>query len=139
MVAKQSGTISKGVNMNRFAPNLLLLACLFMVGCRESTPPVNTDDAGTHLKTALEAWKAKQEYGSLQQQTPAIVFNEPLWRDGVILLDYTLGDVELHGRQGRCSVKVSLQQKDGTKTERKIGYQIDTIPAIVIVREGLGA
>lgn len=117
----------------------LILSLLFLAGCQESpAEPVNTDDAGTQLKSALEAWKQKEAYESLAKRTPPIVFNEPLWRDGTLLLEYELGEVQLHGRQGRCTAKLKLQAKDGKTSERKIGYQIDTIPVIVIVREGLG-
>ena len=48
------------------------------------------------------------------------------------------GKVELFGRQGRCTVKLSLEDKGGKRTERSIGYLIDTTPQVVIAREGLG-
>ena len=53
-------------------------------------------------------------------------------------MTFEAGKVELMGRQGRCSVKLLLRSADGKETERKISYQIDTTPQVVIAREGLG-
>lgn len=119
---------------------LATVGCFLLTGCsKNSTPaPVNLDDAGVQLRAALDAWKNQEPYGALADRQPSIIFNEPLWAEGVRLLDFELGPVELHGRQGRCTVKLSLQGQDGKTSERKIGYQIDTVPRIVIVREGLG-
>jgi hypothetical protein len=112
---------------------------LCTLGCeRGGDPPVDTADAEQQLRVALNAWKANEPFGSLTSRQPSIFFNEPLWKDGTQLLDYELGPVELHGRQGRCTVKLSLQTTDGKQQERRIGYQIDTNPTVVIVREGLG-
>ena len=54
------------------------------------------------------------------------------------MLNYEAGPVTLTGRQGRCSVKLTLQDGAGKVTERVIGYQIDTTPNVVITREALG-
>ena len=108
-------------------------------GCEpKADPPVEPATAGTHLRAALEAWKAGQPHATLQAASPPIVFNEPLWRDGATLLDYEIGQIELHGRQGRCTVRLNLKDPGGKSQERRIGYLIDTTPQVVIVREGLG-
>lgn len=121
-------------------PFLLLAALALAAGC--SSPPldptVNTADAGTQLRAALDAWKAGEPHDALAGKSPPIIFSEPLWKDGARLLAYELGEVGLSGRQGRCTVKLSLRLKDGKASERKIGYQIDTVPQVVIVREALG-
>jgi hypothetical protein len=54
------------------------------------------------------------------------------------LLDFEIGEVQLFGRQARSTVRLSLRDSSGKEIERKIGYQIDTTPKIVIVRESLG-
>jgi len=119
----------------RMAAGCLLVLAL---GCGpEPTPPVDTADAAVQLRVVLDAWKAGEPFDSLASRTPPIVFNEPLWRDGAKLVEYELGEVELHGRQGKCRVKLTLQEKDGKSAERRIGYQIDTTPSVVILREGL--
>jgi hypothetical protein len=108
-------------------------------GCGpQADPPVDPADAAVHLRAVFDAWKSGEPFESLGQRNPPIVFNEPLWRDGARLLDYEIGDVELHGRQGKCQVKIKVQLKDGKTSDRRIGYQIDTLPSVVIVREGLG-
>lgn len=126
--------------MRRALGSALASVAVFFGGCGgpELPPPVDTEDAGQQLSTALDSWKRGEPYKGLESRDPPIVINEPLWRDGTKLLSYELGAVELHGRQGRCTVKLALQDKDGKQLERRIGYQIDTVPRVVIVREGLG-
>lgn len=109
------------------------------IGCNKAgDPPVETSEAAERLSEVLQAWKGMKSYESMIQRSPPIYFNEVLWREGNILLEFEVGEVTLHGRQGRCTVRLFLQGKDGKQFERKIGYQIDTTPNIVIVREGLG-
>src|SRR5689334_10300454 len=120
---------------------LRVAACLLVAaaGCGpDLPPPVEPAEAGTALRAALDAWRAGEPYESLAAQDPPIVFTEPLWRDGARLVNYELGEVELHGRQGRCTARLTLETRGGKSAERRIGYQIDTTPRIVIVREGLG-
>lgn len=121
-------------------PLLLLAALAVAAGCGGPPvdPPVNTTDAGRHLRTAFDAWKAGEPHDGLAGKTPPIIFPEPLWKDGARLLAYELDEVGLNGRQARCTAKLSLRLKDGKASERRIGYQIDTVPLVVIVREGLG-
>jgi hypothetical protein len=117
----------------------VLVAVALAAGCGpELPPPVDPADAGAHLRAVLDAWKAGEPFDSLERRNPPVVFNEPLWRDGAKLKSYELGEVQLHGRQGTCKVKVTVVDKDGKTVERRIGYQIDTTPAVVITREGLG-
>ena len=108
-------------------------------GCGPTLPPpVDPGEAGTRLRAALDAWKAGEPNESLSAKDPPIVFTEPLWREGAKLVRYEMGEVELHGRQGRCTVKLMVEPRGGKPAERRIGYQIDTTPHVVIVREGLG-
>jgi hypothetical protein len=113
-------------------------AIVILAGCEQAAPPVEHQEAASQLQSVLTAWKSSQSYESLMQRKPPVFFNEPLWRDGNVLLEFELGDVELFGRQARCTATLFLRDKDGKNFERKIGYQIDTKPQIVIVREGLG-
>jgi hypothetical protein len=116
------------------------VCCLALVaGCGKGIPdPVDPDQAGAVLRTALDAWKQGAAHGDLQNRSPPIYFNEPEWRAGKQLTDFKVGKVSLMGRQGRSSVKLSLRDKAGQVTEREISYLIDTAPQAVITREGLG-
>jgi hypothetical protein len=118
----------------------VVLAALAATGCGspEVPPPVDPAEAVRHLDAALAAWKAGQPRESLAENDPPIVFTEPLWERGTRLLSYEVGPAELNGRQARCTATLTLRDPDGKQYERKIGYQIDTTPRVVIVREGLG-
>ncbi len=123
--------------MNRFFA-LVSFACLLVsqAGCGPKIdPPVDTGKAGEVIKTALDAWKQGEAYGSLQKGSPSITFTDFDWQAGKKLVDYSLGNVELRGRQGYCSVTLSLQGKDGKTDQREVSYVIDTVPSVVIVRD----
>lgn len=120
---------------------LVVCCCLVVLlpGCGNTIdPPVDTGKASEVLNTALDAWKQGEKYGELARRQPPIYFNEPEWEAGKKLVKYEAGPVTLSGRQGRCSVKLTLQDGAGKVTDRTIGYQIDTNPAMVITREALG-
>ena len=117
----------------------VLVAVALAAGCGPELPPaVDPGEAGTQLRAVLDAWKAGEPFDSLERRNPPVVFNEPLWRGGATLVGYELGEVQLHGRQGTCKVKLTVVDRDGKTVERRVGYQIDTTPAVVITREGLG-
>ena len=127
--------------MRLFCPTAAVaLGLAMLAGCRgpKLDPPVPTEEAAGHLKAALTAWKAGEPIDSLASRQPPIVFNEPLWRGGSKLADFEIGEVTLHGRQARCTVKLTLAGADAKKGDRKIGYLIDTTPNVVIAREGMG-
>jgi hypothetical protein len=115
-----------------------LLPSLFSGGAKSLDEPVDPGKAAEVLNTSLDAWKQGEHFGALEQRQPPIYFNEREWEGGKKLLKYEPEKVTLVGRQGRCSVKLTLQDGTGKVTERVIGYQIDTIPNIVITREALG-
>ena len=119
----------------------LLPCCLvaLLLGCGKALDePVDPGQATEVLTTAFDAWKQGGAYGELARRQPPIYFSEPEWESGKKLLKYEVGQVTLTGRQGRCSVRVTLQDSAGKVTERAIGYQIDTTPKLVVTREALG-
>jgi hypothetical protein len=118
----------------------LLPCCLALAtGCaKQIDEPVDPGKAGEVLAAAFDAWKQGEAHGSLAQRQPPIYFNEPEWAAGKKLVKYEVGPVTLTGRQGRCTVKLTLQDGAGKVTERAIGYQVDTTPKMVITREALG-
>ena len=120
----------------------LLLSCglAALLGCggQSVDPPVNEAQAGEVLAAAFDDWKRGEPHAGLARRTPPVYVNEPEWQAGKKLVKYEVGPVTLSGRQGRCSVKLTLQDSGGKVTERTIGYQIDTSPNVVITREALG-
>jgi len=108
-------------------------------GCGQKIDePVEPGRATEVLNAAFDAWKQGAGHGELARRQPPIYFKEPEWEAGKKLLKYEVGPVTLTGRQGRCSVKLTLQDGAGKVTERAIGYQVDTTPNMVITREALG-
>jgi len=124
----------------KWMPVIAVGCCLVLVGgCGKGLhDPVDPGQASAALETALDAWKQGEDHAGLQQRRPPIYFNEPEWKAGKTLVAYQLGAVSLVGRQARCLVKLSLRDHAGKASERQIAYQIDTVPQIVIAREGLG-
>jgi hypothetical protein len=117
---------------------VVLVACLttLLAGCSSKVdPPVDTGKAGEVIKTALDAWKQGEAYGSLKKRSPPLTFTDHDWEAGNKLVDYSLGAIELRGRQCHCPVTLSLQDKDGKTDKREVSYVIDTVPSVVIVRD----
>jgi hypothetical protein len=118
---------------------LSCIALALVLGCGSGLPeaadPATATDA---LRTALDCWKQGEAPEALQQRRPPIVVNEPEWTAGNRLVNFDVTTPpEPFGRQLRCTVKLSLRDRAGASYEKRIGYQIDTNPNIVIVREGL--
>src|SRR5688572_6347558 len=119
--------------MSRFACRFLLFAC-FLAGCsRGLGPDASPAEAGPALQKALEAWKAGATPGELEKQTPSILMNEPDWHAGKRLLDFKMEEPAMYGRQVRCKVHLTLEDKSGQKRQREVNYIIDTTPRLVIV------
>lgn len=117
----------------------LAFILLALVGCKSSLDaPVDPNRAQQAIEGALEAWKQGESPTALQQKSPPVYFNESEWKAGKSLVEYQIGPVSLHGRQGRCEVQLSLRDSAGKVTKRTIGYLIDTTPQVVITREGMG-
>jgi hypothetical protein len=120
---------------------LLLGACLpLLFGCGGSLPAAADAKVGEEaLRAALEGWKNGESAQTMQQRRPPIWFNDSGIKAGVKLLRYELiSPVEPYGRQLRCTVSLVMQDPKGSNSyEKRIGYQIETNPHIVIAREGL--
>jgi hypothetical protein len=117
----------------------LLPCCLALLGCaKQLDEPVDPGRAGEVVNTAFDAWKQGEAHGELAKRQPPIYFNEPEWAAGKKLVKYEAGPVTLSGRQGRCTVRLTLRDGAGKVTERAIGYQVETTPTMVITREAMG-
>ena len=127
--------------MKRFRSVIASFAVALAAGCGggpDMPPPVDPANAGRVLSAALASWKNDEPSESLAAKQPPVIFSEPLRDAGTSLVAYELGPVELQGRQGRCTAKLTLKSKDGKQYERSIGYVIDIASRVVITRESLG-
>ena len=107
-----------------------------VVGCGPKMPPVaNADLAREALQVALQSWKQGDKTESLQERSPPIYFNDEFRRDGQQLVDFEIGNGDRNGMGWRCGAALTLKQLNGPQTQRKVEYQIDTDPAIVIVQQ----
>jgi hypothetical protein len=109
---------------------------LAATGCsgRKLPPAADPGRAKEALHEALEAWKKGASRDDLKSRTPPIYFNEPQWKQGTRLLKFEVeaGSEKPHGQALRYTVVLSLHT--GSKeTTRKVVYQINTDPQVVIV------
>lgn len=113
----------------------VLLLCTSGCGGQKSPPSADFDQARAALTAALDAWKADQPSDSLQSLSPPLFVNDTDWQAGNRLQAYEiLGGMDYHGVQARCAVKLTLIDKAGASSDKKVNYLIDTAPALVIVR-----
>jgi hypothetical protein len=125
--------------MKYFALTMTLLL-LFLSGCNRGLgPEADKGEADRALRTALEAWKSGKPQDELDKGNPSIIMNEDDWRVGKRLLDFTMEESSLSGRQVRCRVRLKLHEKNDRTTERNAVYIIDTTPRIVIVRDSFAS
>lgn len=122
-------------------PLLPLICAILFVGCGESLPDdVKPDDAGKHLRSAMESWKSGKPAEELKNQSPSITMNESDWNQTNKLVDYAMEDSgTLSGRQMKWVVRLKLKDPSGKVNDRKATYIIDTIPQIVIVRDSFAS
>lgn len=114
----------------------ILLVLGLAAGCGPELPPLADGQQAQHsLQTALDAWKGGAHAESLQRRTPPIHFNDEFWRDGLELQQFQIREGARNGMGWRCEVALTVKDATGQTTERKVGYQIDTDPAIVIVQQ----
>lgn len=117
--------------------SLLGILCLAAAaGCGSNLPPAaDPDQARTALKTALEAWQKGDKAETLLVQSPAIQCTDEDWNKGWSLKSYKLAAKdEPFGLQRRIVAQLSLRSPEGKNMDKDVHYEIDTAPAIVIVR-----
>jgi hypothetical protein len=111
------------------------LALFALLGCQGKPQPADASLARATLQRFLDAWKAGTSADDFEQTSPAVNVNEPLWRDGARLVSYDLeGSEKPAGHDLRFSVKLSLEDSSGKKSEQKANYIVSTSGALVIVR-----
>jgi hypothetical protein len=132
-------TLARWGSRGLFAAILMLSSLILLAGCGGAHAPADAVRGEDALRTALESWKSGDTPETLHKRRPAIYLNDPDWSAGKKLLNYEIVEpLEPFGRQLRCAVKLTLESaKGGAKSEKRIGYQVETNPAFVIAREGM--
>jgi hypothetical protein len=117
--------------------SLVALCAGLAAGCApQLAESVKPDEAGSALRTALDAWKAGKARADLEKQTPPILMNDLEWGPGTELVEFKMDEAGvMDGRQVRWQVRIKLKDKSGKVSEKKATYIIDTVPRIVIVRD----
>jgi hypothetical protein len=128
--------IIKMKNVSLFAA---LLCTLISAGCGSrpyESAPVNADIARDTLNAALESWKEGASLESLKADSPSIVVQDFDWAGGSKLLDYeVLDDGKPESANLVARVKLSLEDKQGAKSEKTVTYLVGTAPALTVFRD----
>ena len=116
------------------------ILCPFaLAGCGSGpyeSAPVNPEVARETLNAALESWKEGATIESLKADSPSIVVQDFDWSGGAKLLDYeVLDDGKPESANLVARVKLSLEDKEGTKSERTVTYLVGTAPVLTVFRD----
>jgi hypothetical protein len=116
----------------------LLCTCV-LAGCGSGvyeSAPVNPDIARDTLNSVLESWKEGATIESLKADSPSIVVQDLDWSSGAKLLDYeVLDDGKPESANLVARVKLSLEDKEGTKSEKTVTYLVGTAPVLTVFRD----
>jgi hypothetical protein len=106
-----------------------------LAGCGQSLPPAaDADQARAALRVALDAWQQGGKAQTLLERSPPIRVVDDDWDKGWSLKSYKIAKDKQLGQQRRVSAHLSLRGTDGKTMDKNVNYDIDTAPAIVIVR-----
>ena len=124
----------------RYSSLIATLLCTFaFAGCGSGpyeSAPVNPDIARDTLNSALESWKEGASIESLKDDAPSIVVQDFDWAGGAKLLDYeVLDDGKPESANLVARVKLSLEDKEGTKSEKTVTYLVGTAPVLTVFRD----
>jgi hypothetical protein len=123
-----------GLHTGRAAVLLILLA-----GCGggvPKTPPVDTARAEETLKRALDGWKQGRTPDSFQKDDPPVTVIDVDWMQGSKLNDYALaGEGKTAGGNLVIPVKLTVQDPQGSATEKTITYLVTTSPTLTVTRD----
>ena len=136
---RPSRTLSRQLHRRLIPIALGAISLVLVAGCGGGRAPADASQGENALRTAFDSWKSGETPESLHKRSPPIYLNDSDWKAGAKLLSYEIVEpLEPFGRQLRCAVKLTLESaKGGAKSEKRIGYQVETNPAFVIAREGM--
>lgn len=116
---------------------VLLLVLAGLSGCA-STPraaPVEPEKARAALKTTLDSWKAGKTMESLKDETPSIIAQDLDWIQGAKLLEYQiLGDGTAEDANLRVPAQLTIRDKQGKESTKKVTYVVGTDPKLTVFR-----
>ena len=116
-----------------------LLGTLVLTGCGSGpyeSAPVNPKIARETLNATLESWKNGETVESLKAESPPIVVQDFDWSGGAKLLEYeVLDDGKPESANLVARVKLSLEDKEGTKSEKTVTYVVGTAPVLTVFRD----
>lgn len=114
---------------------------LIAAGCSNGPPqsaPVNPNVARETLTAAMDSWKFGETPESLKDLKPSIVVQDQDWTSGVKLVDYEVVDA---GKEVNANlyakVKLTLEDQQGTKSEKTVTYVVGTSPVLTVFRDSL--
>ncbi len=116
------------------------LSCsLLLAGCGSGpyqSAPVDADLARETLMSVMESWKNGETVESLKEDTPAIVVQDFDWVGGMKLLDYeVVDDGKPESANLIARVKLSLEDREGMKSEKTVIYVVGTAPVLTVFRD----
>ncbi len=115
------------------------LCMLVLAGCSSGpyeSAPVNPEIARETLNAALESWKEGAAIEALKEESPSIVVQDFDWSAGMKLLDYeVLDDGKPESANLVARVKLSLEDKEGAKSEKTVTYVVGTAPVLTVFRD----
>lgn len=116
-----------------------LICGLLLAGCGSGayqSAPVNGEKARETLAAALEGWKSGETIEDLKDGSPSIVVQDFDWSNGIKLVDYQVVD---EGDEVDANlvakVKLSLESKEGAKSEKTVTYVVGTAPVLTVFRD----
>jgi hypothetical protein len=117
---------------------LVLITCLALVGCDDSTPVPSAapeDAAKSTLISALTSWEKGQSVDAMRQANPAITVSDPEWKSGQKLSKFEiLGPGEPSGAERVFQVKLWLIDESGKESQEAVAYRVGTQPILTVFR-----
>ncbi|WP_422926165.1 hypothetical protein [Singulisphaera sp. PoT] len=136
--------MSKNAFLNRLcrvipAGSVLLLALVFSgcgVGGQPMSPPVDPDKGRNVLREVLDAWKDGKPYETFTAQGASTRVADEDWLEGQTLVAFEVDTKDqLIGDVLRCPVSLSLKDKGGKGSKKRVYYNVTTAPTPSVIRQ----
>jgi hypothetical protein len=116
-----------------------LLCSFVLTGCGSAayqSAPVDPSMARDTLTRVMESWREGESVDSLREELPPVVVQDFDWTGGMKLLDYELvGEGKPVDANLIAQVKLTLEDKQGTQSEKTVTYVVGTAPALTVFRD----